>query len=90
MKREVLHEVKGYRIEETDFMVKSIDIDLGRVLEWTYVRYRHSNDASLINLYILTLNILFHTGMDVIWKMSKSGICSNTTKRTWNVHRKSA
>jgi len=40
VKRELLHEVKGYRIEETDFMVKAAKciIDSRRVLEWTYVR----------------------------------------------------
>lgn len=39
VKREILHEVKGYRIEETDFMVKAAKciIDSRRVLEWTYV-----------------------------------------------------
>ena len=43
VKREVLHEVKGYRIEETDFMVKAAKciIDSRRVLEWTYVSWRY-------------------------------------------------
>ena len=45
VKREVLHEVKGYRIEETDFMVKAAKciIDSRRVLEWTYVSWTHSS-----------------------------------------------
>ena len=76
VKRELLHEVKGYRIEETVYMVEAAKciIDSRRVLKWTYVfgyyleneqeRPLFQNLQEMLEKFTETLHELVETPLD--------------------------